>query len=86
MKILSAKYSEDVKGYLSHYHNAHELLYILSGKIAVNICGEEREAGAGSLLIFSRFEEHSVKPLMCRQVLRLFREEYPPLPCDTKLM
>lgn len=63
MKILSAKYSEDVKGYLSHYHNAHELLYILSGKIAVNICGEEREAGAGSLLIFSRFEEHSVRVL-----------------------
>lgn len=63
MKVLSAKYSDDVKGYLSHYHDAHELLYVLSGKIAVNICGEEREAGAGSLLVFSRFEEHSVRVL-----------------------
>lgn len=63
MKILSAKYSEDVKGYLSHYHDAHELLYVISGKIAVNICGEEREAGTGSLLVFSRFEEHSVRVL-----------------------
>jgi AraC-like DNA-binding protein len=63
MKVLSAKYSEDVKGYLSHYHDAHELLYVISGKIAVNICGEEREAGAGSLLVFSRFEEHSVRVL-----------------------
>ena len=63
MKVLSAKYSEDNKGYLSHYHDAHELLYVISGKISVNICGEEREAGAGSLLVFSRFEEHSVRVL-----------------------
>ena len=63
MKVLSAKYSEDIKGYLSHYHDAHELLYVISGKISVNICGEEREACAGSLLVFSRFEEHSVRVL-----------------------
>ncbi len=63
MKILSAKYSENVKGYHSHYHDAHELLYIVSGRIAVNIGGQEREAGAGSLLVFSRFEEHSVRVL-----------------------
>jgi xylan 1,4-beta-xylosidase len=63
MKILSAKYSDDIKGYLSHYHDANELLYIVSGGISVNIGGEEREAGAGSLLVFSRFEEHSVRVL-----------------------
>ena len=63
MKILSAKYSDDIKGYLSHYHDANELLYIVSGRISVNIGGEEREAGAGSLLVFSRFEEHSVRVL-----------------------
>lgn len=63
MKILSAKYSDDIKGYLSHYHDAHELLYIVDGRISVNIGGEEREAGAGSLLVFSRFEEHSVRVL-----------------------
>lgn len=63
MKILSAKYSEKTKGYHSHYHDAHEFLYIVSGRISVNIEGEEREAGAGSMLIFSRFEEHSVRVL-----------------------
>ncbi len=63
MKVLSTKYSEDTKGYLSHYHDAHELLFVISGKIAVNICGEEREAGAGTMLVFSRFEEHSVRVL-----------------------
>ncbi len=63
MKVLMAKYSDDIKGYLSHYHDAHELLYIVSGRIAVSLGGEEREAGAGSMLVFSRFEEHSVRVL-----------------------
>ena len=63
MKILSANYSKDTKNYLSHYHDAHEILYIVEGTVSVNIRGEERAAGAGSLLIFSRFEEHSVRVL-----------------------
>ena len=60
MKVLSAKYSEDTNGYVSHYHDAHELLYVVAGSVSINIGGKEREAGAGSLLVFSRFEEHSV--------------------------
>ena len=63
MYILSAKYSDDVKGFSRHFHDAHELLYVVAGKISVNVGGEEREAGAGSLLVFSRFEEHSVRVL-----------------------
>ena len=63
MYILSAKYSDDVKGFSRHFHDAHELLYVVAGRISVNVGGEEREAGAGSLLVFSRFEEHSVRVL-----------------------
>ena len=63
MYILSAKYSDDVKGFSRHFHDAHELLYVISGRILVNVGGEEREAGEGSLLVFSRFEEHSVRVL-----------------------
>lgn len=63
MYILSAKYSDDIQSYTRHFHDAHEILYVLSGRISVNVDGEEREAGAGSLLIFSRFEEHSVRVL-----------------------
>lgn len=77
MKILSAKYSDDIKGYLSHYHDAHELLYIVSGRISVNINGVEREAGAGCMLVFSRFEEHSVQvltPKYCRYTLLISPE------------
>ncbi len=63
MHILSAGYSDNMKGYSNHHHDAHELLYVVSGEIAVNIDGEESVADAGSLLIFSRFEEHSVRIL-----------------------
>ena len=63
MKVLSANYSEDIKEYVSHYHDAHEILYVISGTISVNIGGEEREASAGNIVVFSRFEEHSVRAL-----------------------
>ena len=63
MYILSAKYSDDLNDFSRHFHDAHELLYVVSGSISVNVGGEEREAGAGSLLVFSRFEEHSVRVL-----------------------
>lgn len=63
MKVLSINYSEETKGYRSHYHDAHELLYVAEGRIAVSIGGKEYGAGAGSLFVFSRFEEHSVRVL-----------------------
>ena len=63
MHILSVKYSEERQGYSSHHHDAHELLYIVSGKISVNIGGEEWVAESGSLLIFNRFEDHSIRIL-----------------------
>lgn len=63
MYVLSAKYSEDTNGYTRHFHDAHELLYVVAGRISVDVDGEEREAGAGSLLVFSRFEEHSIRVL-----------------------
>lgn len=63
MHILSAGYSDRMVGYSKHDHDAHELLYIVAGEIAVCIGGEEYIGTAGSLMIFSRFEEHSVRVL-----------------------
>jgi len=63
MHILSAGYSDIMVGYSKHDHDAHELLYVVSGEIAVRIGDEEYVGRPGSLLIFSRFEEHSVRVL-----------------------
>lgn len=72
--IQSAVYSETLTGRHTHYHDCHQLLYIVSGEADVAIGGETVRAKAGSLTIFSRFEEHSVTPLgadYCRYTLRL---------------
>ena len=41
MYILSAKYSDDLNDFFRHFHDAHELLYVISGSISVNVGGEE---------------------------------------------
>lgn len=66
MYILSAGYSEQTFGYNIHYHEGHELIYILSGEVEVSVSGKEFRAGEGSLLVFSRFEEHSVRVLSAK--------------------
>ena len=63
MYVLSAGYSEQVLGFTSHYHDGHELIYIVSGEADFSVSGRILRATAGSLLIFSRFEEHSVRVL-----------------------
>lgn len=63
MYILSAGYSEQILGYNSHYHDGHELIYIISGEVEVSVSDKTFRATQGSLLVFSRFEEHSVRVL-----------------------
>ena len=63
MYILTAGYSEHPLDYRSHYHDGHELVYIVSGEVEVHVFGKEFRARAGSLLVFSRLEEHSVRVL-----------------------
>ena len=63
MYILSAGYSDQVLGYTSHYHDGHELIYIISGEVEVSVSEKTFKAAEGSLLVFSRFEEHSVRVL-----------------------
>ena len=63
MYILSAGWSDSLQGYQSHYHDAHELLYVVEGEICATVNGRQIQAGAGELLFFSRFEEHSIQIL-----------------------
>lgn len=62
-KILSASYSEYLSGKSNHYHDGHQLLYVVRGKAEINV-GDQREmVSDGTLILFSRFEEHSIKIL-----------------------
>lgn len=61
--IISAIYSDNTDSKSSHYHDCHQILYIKSGKIELNINGKSFIASEGSLSIISRFEQHSIKIL-----------------------
>ena len=58
--VLSATYSETLVGKRKHYHDGHQLLYIAEGSADVSVNGECESVTGGTLLLFSRFEEHSI--------------------------
>ncbi len=60
-KILSASYSEYLSGKSNHYHDGHQLLYVVRGEAEISVGGKSRTVGDGTLVLFSRFEEHSIK-------------------------
>ncbi len=61
MKVTEAKFLEGYANHGNHYHDHHQLLYIKEGVAEVLAEGKKYEADGGTLLIFSRFEHHSVK-------------------------
>ena len=74
MRVLSVTYSENPVRLGSHYHDAHQLLYVVEGAAEVSIDGEPHRVEAGELVILSRFEEHSLHVLTStykRYTLRL---------------
>ena len=58
--ILSVGYSEAVSGATKHYHDGHQLLYVVKGKAVVSVGGIQERISDGTLLLFNRFEEHSI--------------------------
>lgn len=74
MMILSAVYSEGQAHKHRHYHDCYQILYIVKGSAQVEVGGQVHQAAAGSLLIFSRLEQHSVSARSvdyCRYVIEI---------------
>ncbi len=61
MKVMSVNYSENPSGIETHYHNCHQLIFVKKGAVSVTVGGREYLAEDGTLIILSRFEEHSIK-------------------------
>ncbi len=53
-------YSCDINRLKRHYHNAYEIIYILSGQIRIDFKQRSYEVGPKSLVFISNLEEHSV--------------------------
>ena len=72
--ILSAVYSEGQAHKHRHYHDCYQILYIVRGSAQVEVGGQIHHASTGSLLIFSRLEQHSITARSndyCRYVLEI---------------
>ena len=79
--IKTAFYSNDIMKHSTHYHDRHQIIYIKSGTIEIDINDKTSNAYGGDVIIISRFENHSIKILSDnyeRYVLRLT----PDLPND----
>ena len=46
-----------------HFHDCHQLLYVVRGEVEVTVNGRTDRMQAGSLLILSRFETHALRVL-----------------------
>ena len=72
--IRSAYYSAGGARVSSHYHDCHQIIFVKNGKVNVLVNGVTKQAGQGSIVLFSRYENHSVEvlsPMYERYVLRL---------------
>ena len=63
MHILSVKNTDGAQNLGNHYHDAHQILYISRGEIAVSVGDRSYTVHEGEILILSRFEEHSIRVL-----------------------
>ncbi len=61
--VQKAYFSEDVVKKSSHYHDCHQIVLILAGDVEFCVKNVNYQAHSGSLLIFSRYENHSVHVL-----------------------
>lgn len=58
--LLACGYSLGGLPFETHFHNAHELVYIRQGAARFHIGGKAYEAGPQTLVCISKLEEHSV--------------------------
>lgn len=60
MRINSAKYNVGRVVLNKHRHDMHQILFVTDGTASVNIEGKEENLYPGSVMLLSRFEDHSL--------------------------
>lgn len=58
--VLKAKFYDYISKKSRHYHHCHQILFVTEGKAQIEINENIYTAEKGNLIIFSKFEEHSV--------------------------
>ena len=58
-----AYFSNEIHKKHTHYHDCHQIIFILKGSIEILVNGIPHRADSGDLVIFSRYENHSLNIL-----------------------
>ena len=58
--IHNVKYSEGLKKLSSHYHDAHQILYVVDGCAEISVDGKNYKLYKDSLIFISQMESHSI--------------------------
>lgn len=59
--IISAKYAQGTGHISNHFHDCHQLIYVVGGRASITVGDSCYEAAPGTLVLISRFERHSVQ-------------------------
>ena len=59
--IISAEYSDTMSHMATHYHDCHQLIYLAKGQATFTVSGHRYPVFGGTLILISRFEEHSIQ-------------------------
>ncbi|MBQ8431511.1 MAG: helix-turn-helix transcriptional regulator [Clostridia bacterium] len=81
MRVLSVGYADTPLRLHSHYHEGHQLLFVVGGETDVTVGTQHYHMEPGSLLLLSRLEEHSIHgatPEYRRYTLRVAPEASTP--------
>lgn len=63
MHILSVIRSDRPVGHTHHFHDCHQMIYIVKGRVCASVNEKEYILDDGDLLILSRFDKHSIRVL-----------------------
>lgn len=72
--ILSAEYADSLSGKPNHFHDCHQILFVTKGSAEIRVDEQRYSIKAGNLVLFSRFEQHSVmagSADYCRYILQI---------------
>ena len=58
--IVSVKYSKESSPIESHFHDGHQLIYVVDGSAKITVSGKTYRATPGTLVLISRLESHAI--------------------------
>ncbi len=58
--VQAAYFSDRLVKKEPHYHDCHQIILILSGEAEIRVKEELYRAGTGSVVLFSRYEDHAI--------------------------